>query len=82
MVEFKLLVIIAVKVGILSTEGVNMIKENSWYYKIRGRRSGTLLKSRSGFKNKEDAETQAKMEASLENIKDYEVETGCEEEEP
>ena len=61
---------------------LNMIKENSWYYKIRGRGSGTLLKSRSGFKNKEDAETQAKMEASLENIKDYEVEMGCEEEEP
>lgn len=46
-----------------------------WKYEIRDIDSDTLLKTETGFESESDAELQAKMDASLENIKNYYIRT-------
>ena len=51
------------------------MEENTWKYEIRDKNSNRTLAEREGFVSKEDALLQGKMDADVDNIKNYYIHT-------
>lgn len=57
----------------MSTERSRM--ENAWKYEMRDKDSHRTLAEREGFVSEEDALLQGKMDADVDNIKNYYIHT-------
>lgn len=53
----------------------SLMEENTWKYEIRDKNSNRTLAEREGFVSKEDALLQGKMDADVDNIKNYYIHT-------
>lgn len=59
--------------GLMSTKGGSM--ENMWKYEMKDKDSHRTLAEREGFVSEEDALLQGKMDADVDNIKNYYIHT-------